>query len=338
VFGTVYDIYTILILWFAGASAMAGLLNLIPRYLPRYGMAPDWAAYQRPLVLVLLAIDFVLTLVFRASVSAQGGAYATGVLVLMLSAAVAVTVSLWREASRNEPRLYLICFYFFLVTVVFLYTTIDNVIERPDGAIIASIFIFLLLTASAISRIMRSTEMRVSEASFMDSDSAEVWESINDKKVNLIPDHVATPEHRNRLAVKVREHYQVSGPLAFLHVNLMDNRSDFLAPLELRVFREDQHVVIEAFGAVAVANSIAYLCELLCPLSIVLGLTRRTLMRQSLEYLLFGEGETGLLVYSILVRYWEATNRTAGLPVILLVSEADYKVIANGQPSAGDEH
>jgi len=157
VFGTIYDISTILILWFAGASAMAGLLNIVPRYLPRYGMAPEWTRAMRPLVIVFTIIAFAITVIFKADVNAQGGAYATGVLVLMTSAAVAVTIS----ALRRKQKLW--GFVFGLITLVFAYTTIVNVIERPDGIKIASFFIGLVILVSLLSRIVRTTELRVDQ-------------------------------------------------------------------------------------------------------------------------------------------------------------------------------
>ncbi|PCC20560.1 amino acid transporter [Brevibacterium aurantiacum] len=159
-FGTVYDIVTICILWFAGASAMAGLLNLVPRYLPRYGMAPQWARAVRPLVLVFTGIAFVITIAFEADVDAQGGAYATGVLVLITSASVAVTISAMKRRQRTA------IFGFAVITLVFVYTTILNIIERPEGIRVAGLFILGILLLSAVSRIFRSFQIRATKVTF----------------------------------------------------------------------------------------------------------------------------------------------------------------------------
>jgi len=323
IFGTVYDISTIWILWFAGASAMAGLINLIPRYLPRFGMAPRWVSYRRPLVLALFIITLIVTIVFDADVEDQAGAYATGVLVLMLSAAIAVALALWQESKSGETARNrgVLSVYFWIVSAVFAFALIDNIIERPDGVIIASIFIAAVVVVSAISRYWRATELRVSNVTFADEESVKTWQNILGKKVNLVPLRTSTPAARARKAAELRKHYSPGGPLAFIHVSLLDNRSEFLSPIRIRVTKEQENFVVEVSGAIAIANTIAYVSELIDPVSIFLGLTRQNLMTQSLRFLFWGEGETGLLVYAILLKYWEWTPEEDVRPLIFLMSE-----------------
>ena len=118
---------------------MAGMLNLIPRYLPRYGMAPEWAGAVRPLVIVLTGAAFLITWIFDADVDAQGGAYATGVLVLMTSAAIAVTLAARKARQRRLTVAYA------AIALVLAYTTADNVLERPDGVKIGACFIAAII-------------------------------------------------------------------------------------------------------------------------------------------------------------------------------------------------
>jgi hypothetical protein len=314
-FGTVYDMSTILILSLAGASAMAGLLHLIPRYLPRFGMAPRWAALSRPLILVLFAIDIIITLIFRASVEAQSGAYATGVLVLILSAAFAATLALWRERSWG------LAFYMGFLLLVFAYTLADNCLERPDGLIIGTVFTLLLILTCGLSRSIRSVEFRIPEGYFTDVESWRIGPELRGKKVHLVPIASSSAEARRKKRDEIAQHYGVHGPFLFLHVNLLDNRSEFSSPLEVSLRKEGDDYVGEVFGAVAIANAIAYVSEVIDPISIFIGLTRRNLMAQAIRYLLFGEGETGLIVYTILLRYWDWTPEQDVRPLIFLMSD-----------------
>ena len=154
-FGTLYDISSILILWFAGASAMAGLINIVPRYLPAYGMAPEWGRAVRPVVLVYTAISIVITVIFGADVNAQAGAYATGILAMMVSASIAVTISAVRSRQRRAG------FGFGLLTAILLYALVENVREQPDGLTISAMFIAGIVAISIASRLTRALELRV---------------------------------------------------------------------------------------------------------------------------------------------------------------------------------
>src|SRR4029450_9736607 len=100
---------------------------------------------------------------------------------------------------------------------------------------------------------------------------------------------------------ELARHFNVRGPFLFLHVNLIDNRSEFAAPLEVNLWKEDGDYVAEVHGAVAIANTVAFVSEAIDPISIFIGLTRRSLTGQAIRYLLLGEGETGLLVYAVLL-------------------------------------
>jgi hypothetical protein len=314
VFGSIYDFSTIAVLWFAGASAMAGLLHLVPRYLPRVGLAPEWVAYSRPLVLVLFLSDVVITVIFKANVDAQGGAYATGVLVLMFSAAVAVALSLTRE---RRP----FAIYFWGVVLVFGYTTGANIVERRDGIIIAACFILFILTVSGISRYVRSKELRAGGLSFADSDSERIWNELAAAKVNLIPTRSVDRPWREKLAAKVLGYYRIQDHLAFVHVTLLDNRSEFLSPLVIRAWKEGDVYLVEASQAVAIANALAYIIQELHPMAVFLGLSRQNMMRQAFRYFLLGEGETGLMVYTILQHLWEVAKGTVERPCIFLMSD-----------------
>jgi hypothetical protein len=252
-FGTAYDLSTILILWFAGASAMAGLLNIVPRYLPRYGMAPDWTRATRPLVLVFTGIAVVVTMIFRADVEAQAGAYATGVLVLITSAGVAVTLAARTAQQRVQQAL------FALVALVFAYTTVVNVAERPDGIKIATFFIVAIVVVSLISRTVRSTELRADEVTFDETARQFVEDAVSHGAVRLVANH---PDERNAREYVLKErkereasHIPVGEPVLFLEVTVKD-ASEFASRVRVKGQNISGFHVLQAEGA-SVANTIA---------------------------------------------------------------------------------
>ncbi len=299
-FGTVYDISTILILAFAGASAMAGLLNLIPRYLPRFGMAPEWAKGARPLVLVFISISILVTILFRANVDAQGGAYATGVLVLITSAAVAVTVSVW---DRSALR-----WVFVFISAVFIYTTVLNIYERPEGLKISCLFISAIVAVSLTSRALRSTELRICGVE-LDESAKDLLAMDEDQVIHLVAHRprIQTEEALNQIDQEVRAFHGLSAEerLYIFEIQRSD-ASEFEDTLKVSSECIGRHVILTAASPV-VANSIA---AMLIYLEQTTGHVPHAYFKWKegnpignlFRFLFFGEGDVAPLAHEVLRR------------------------------------
>jgi hypothetical protein len=303
-FGTLYDLSTILILAFAGASAITGLLNIVPRYLPRYGMAPEWGRAVRPLVLVYAAIAFAITVIFDASVDAQAGAYATGVLVIMTSAAFAVMLSAGKKDGPLKGT-----FAFGLVTVVLTYTTVANVFERPDGIKIAAFFIASIVVVSLVSRVGRSFELRQEHIEVDENARRFIWEASKGDEIHVIAHRRRTgndPEEYARTLQEQREynHIPEDAPVLFLEI-AVDDPSEFEEEvLEVRGVEVGGYRVLRA-ESTAVPNAIAAFLLYLRDTTgktpnCYLGWTRGNPFVYLARYLLFGEGDTAPIVHEVL--------------------------------------
>jgi hypothetical protein len=298
-FGTVYDLCTVGILWFAGASAMAGLLNLVPLYLPRYGMAPEWARATRPLVVIFTGIGILVTIVFSADVEAQAGAYATGVLVLMSSGAVAVAVAAWKQNHRWP--------LFVGITVVFVYTSITNMVERPEGIKIASVFILSIVVMSLVSRTLRSTELRVLGVQTDPLAAKFIDEAGSGAAINIIANRPGAGDRRE-YEEKLREarethHLTEDDAVLFVEVQRGD-ASEFSEVLMVGGAHVEGFSVLRAKSP-AIPNAIAALLLHIRDRTgkiphVYFGWTEGNPVAYLLKFLAFGEGDTAPVTREVL--------------------------------------
>jgi hypothetical protein len=301
VFGTLYDISTMTILWFAGASAMAGLLNIVPRYLPRYGMSPEWGRAVRPLVLVYITISIIVTIIFAADVNKQAGAYATGVLAMMTSAAFAVTLT----AARSGRRLAAILFGF--TTIVFIYALVSNIYKRPDGITIALFFIGAIITISLVSRVQRSTELRQERIDVDETARSFIEGAAETGDIHLVA-HRRRNGTKEEYARKEREqrednHIPFGVPILFLEVQVED-ASEFMDVLEVRGVEVGGHKVLRSVSSVVPNAIAAFLLHLRDTTGktphCYFGWTEGNPIIYLIRYILFGEGDTAPVTHEVL--------------------------------------
>ena len=306
VFGTIYDISTVLILWFAGASAMSGLLNLVPRYLPRYGMAPEWAKRIRALVVLFTFINILVTVIFQADVQAQGGAYATGVMVLITSACVATVIDLYRKRTGSTARR--IAWPYVGITVVFFYVTTMIMIEKPEGMAIASCFIAAVFVSSLTSRWLRSTEPRLVSFQFINNESHFLWDALRHLEFPVLVPHRTGADRtlaQKEEQIRREHHLDPNMPIVFVEATLGDVSEFYQSPV-IEVTEEEGRFIIRVTKCASIAHTLASIALELSksglPPELHFGWSDENPLAMNLGFVLFGEGNVPWMVRELIIK------------------------------------
>lgn len=296
VFGTVYDITTILILTLAGTSIMTALGVLLPQFLVRFGMTTLGRAHRWGLVLMLLGlVNLAVTLYFRASVTDQRGAYATAVLVLFTTASSVTALDQGRQRERAGRRMPWLLNYFTWVAVLFLASTVAVIVRGPSGLLIGGAFIVVLFLTSVLSRALRVNELRTLGFKFKDEHSKFLWDSLRLADFPVLVPHRPGRNPRDLKEKQIREHHQLNpdAEVVFLEMAIGD-ASDFTQDPQIEVFQEGMCFVIRASRCVSVAHAIAAIALEMSrhnkPPGLHFGWPDMDLMSASWSYLAFGEG------------------------------------------------
>ena len=244
-----------------------------------------------------------MTWIFHANVDAQGGAYATGVLVLFTSAGVAVTLAARRAGQRG------LSVAFAVITVVFVYTTVDNVIERPDGVKIGACFIAAILVVSFLSRLTRSFELRVTDVR-LDAVAELFLRDCARRTIRLVanePDGRGPAEYEDKLRQTRADHdLPDDSDVIFVEVTVVDP-SDFETTLDVRgEVRYGRYRVLVVQSS-SVPNALAALLLHVRDLTgatphVYFEWTEGSPVSNLLRFLLFGAGEVAPVTREVLRR------------------------------------
>lgn len=305
VFGTLYDLSAVLILCFAGASAVLGIRELVPGFLARFGMQLEWARKVGVIVHLFNVVILVVTLLFKADVSHQQGAYATSVLVLLTSAAMAASIDVlarwrnWFGVTMAVP--------FLLLGLFFLSVTLHMIVVNAAGLAFAFAFISVTMLTSLASRWLRSKELRFHGFEFADEATRRRWDEVRQLEFQVLVPHRPGRTTLVRKEDEVRHKHRLGKDVTILFIEVaLGDASEFYHEPLMQIVREESREVIRISRCASIPHVITSIglefARVGRPPEIIFGWSGEGPVAATVKFVFLGQGNVPWMVHELIQR------------------------------------